>query len=636
MTVLRRVPSSRVLVLLLASCSGTPSSNTCVGRGVAGNGTNSCASGGMTASGGAASIGGTWASAGSSVTGGNASTGGTTAASGGGLPTTGGAVPTGGAATGGVQATGGSCAATCSSDRRSIVDCSDRVLAACATDQLCDSASNACASACSVAASQKSSAGCEFYATNMDRLVDDACFAVFIANASAAPAHIAVSYDSQDLPVSNFVRVPSGTGVAIFYAPYDVGAGLPPGQAAILFLSGSSAGSPTCPVPSAVPTGSEIFQATGVGHSFHITTDVPVSAYEMNPYGQNSLLPGSSLLLPTSTWGTNYLAVTAAPSDVAPPSLNIVAAQDNTSVTLIPNVRIAGGGALPAGAAGALYSFRLNQGEQAQFTQDADLTGSVIQADKPIGVMAGQGCMEAPSGAQYCDHAEQMLPPISAVGYRYAAVMYRPRLSGDAAIWRMIGLVDGSSFTYSTQVPSAPSVLNAGQNVTFSRADPFFVQSQDSGHPFLLISEMTGSNVLSTPGYGDPEMVLGVPPEQYQTEYHFYADPNYPETNLVLVRAAASGTFADVTLDCSGPVSGWQALGDYEWTRVDLTRHDFQNIGSCSSGYHSISSGAPFGLWVWGWGSPETTLPTTSQSYGYPAGMHVQTLNAVVMTPTPR
>jgi formylglycine-generating enzyme len=47
-----------LLVLLNVSCSGTPPTNTCDGNSVAGNGTNPCASGGMTASGGASATGG--------------------------------------------------------------------------------------------------------------------------------------------------------------------------------------------------------------------------------------------------------------------------------------------------------------------------------------------------------------------------------------------------------------------------------------------------------------------------------------------------------------------------------------------------------------------------------------------------
>jgi IgGFc binding protein len=50
--------------------------------------------------------------------------------------------------------------------------------------------------------------------------------------------------------------------------------------------------------------------------------------------------------------------------------------------------------------------------------QMQDLTGSVIQATKPIGFMAGQPCMRYPVGVAYCDHGEQMVPPSRRWGTR--------------------------------------------------------------------------------------------------------------------------------------------------------------------------------------------------------------------------
>ena len=118
--------------------------------------------------------------------------------------------------------------------------------------------------------------------------------------------------------------------------------------------------------------------------------------------------------------------------------------------------------------------------------------------------------------------------------------------------------------------------------------------------------------------------------------YVFFADPTYPETNLVLVRKKTEAeVFEDVTLDCAGVVTGWQGVGDYEWTRVDLSTGDFQPVGACSTGRHEITSTGRFGMWVWvwGWGTPKTSVFTSNVSYGYPAGMNVQLINDVVIIP---
>jgi hypothetical protein len=275
----------------------------------------------------------------------------------------------------------------------------------------------------------------------------------------------------------------------------------------------------------------------------------------------------------------------------------------------------------------------------AQFTQQGDLTGSVIQSDKPIGFMAGHQCMRIPIGVQSCDHGEQMVPPVRALGNEYVGVMYRPRVPGDKGIWHMVGAVDGTTLTYSSDV-GGPATLNAGQAIDFITDQPFVVKSQDTTHPFMLFTYMSGckwSQLSDTSGYGDPDFVISVPPQQYLSNYDFFADPTYPETNLVIVRRKnAQMMFDDVTLDCAGTLTGWQPVGDYEYTRVDLIRHNFVNQGNCSTGAHNITSKTPFGLWIWGWGTPETTTFSAFVSYGYPGGMNVQPINQVVIPPMPK
>jgi hypothetical protein len=49
-----------------------------------------------------------------------------------------------------------------------------------------------------------------------------------------------------------------------------------------------------------------------------------------------------------------------------------------------------------------------------------------------------------------------------------------------------------------------------------------------------------------------------------------------------------------------------------------------------------MNSNAPFGLAVWGWGTPKTSTFTQNVSYSYPGGMNVQPINTVVVPPTPK
>ncbi|MFP6683470.1 MAG: IgGFc-binding protein, partial [Polyangiaceae bacterium] len=441
----------------------------------------------------------------------------------------------------------------------------------------------------------------------------------------------------QALPTASFSRIPSGQGASVTYGNYDPVIGLPPGEVAILFLAGVQGSPPQCPVVPAM--GDAQVTGTGVGNSFRITSDVPVVAYQINPYGGGSTaVTGSSLLLPVSVWDTNYIAANAYNVGAQPPSMNIIASQDNTTVTMVPVAAVSGGGGLPSGAQNQPMAFTIHKGQHAQFTQLAPLTGSVISADKPVGFMAGAPCMNIPAkNVFYCDHGEQMLPPVQALGSEYVGVMHRPRIS-EPAIWRLIGAVDGTQLTWSSDV-GGPQTLNQGQSIEFETGTPFVVKAQDGDHPFILFTHMAGATWSKLPieGYGDPESVISVPPQQYMSRYVFFTDPTIPETNLVIVRSKnPDNSFSDVTLDCLGVLSGWQPVGDYEWTRTDLSTGDFQSVGNCGNGRHEMSSDGRFGLWIWGWGSPETSTFTKRVSYGYPGGMNVQPINKVVIPPDPK
>ena len=99
----------------------------------------------------------------------------------------------------------------------------------------------------------------------------------------------------------------------------------------------------------------------------------------------------------------------------------------------------------------------------------------------------------------------------------------------------------------------------------------------------------------------------------------------------MVVRAKGSSGFADVELDCAGKLSGWAPVDpadQYEYTRVDLVRHDFEGQGACNNGRHEIHSDSGFGLTVWGWDS--------YVSYAYPSGASVQPINTVVIPPNPK
>jgi hypothetical protein len=379
---------------------------------------------------------------------------------------------------------------------------------------------------------------------------------------------------------------------------------------------------------------------TGIFRAFHIATSAPVVLYDIFPYGgSSSYISSATLLIPTTAWDTNYIAVDAfKKSDMAGPTaqpfIEITAAEDATNVTISPTAAIVGGTNVAPTGAGQPHTYALNRGQVLQLKQDAELIGSPIQSDKPIGVWGGHSCMNIDVGDTACDSGHQQLFPVKALGNEYAAIRYRNRSASndEAPPWRIVGAVDGTTLTYDPAPPAgAPLTTKSGQTAMFYAAGPFTVKSQDPQHPFYMSGHMGGQDFHGVDhGTGDPEFVNVIPPQQYLASYVFMTDPTMANTNLVLSRAKSNGTFKDVTLDCAGIVKGWMPVGSgglYEYARVDLVLSGHPN-GACNNGRHEIHSDAPFGVTVWGW--------DTYVSYAYPSGASVQPINTVVVPPTPR
>ena len=440
----------------------------------------------------------------------------------------------------------------------------------------------ACVNPCLDSLGNDTSNGCEFYAVEMDTTQEVAgvCYAVFVVNQwkTGEPARIEVTQGAATLPIAQFARIPKGTGTAITYAPYDPNAGLSTNEIAVLFLSrdpkaAAAALDPSdpkaladCP-PGVTPAvqGDASLHGTGVGTAFHIKTNVPVVAYQILPYGGGrARVTGSTLLLPTSAWDVNYVVADAyqaplssmvsEPSGSPPaPTTVVIASQDDTHVTILPTVDVGPGANVGPAPRGQSTTYGLNAGAYLQFTQIAELTGSAIQADKPVAVIGGSTLMDLPLTSVRADSAELMLPPVRALGSEYVAARYRSRDPevDEVVPWRLVGVVNGTLLTYEPAAPpGAPAQIDAQHLYEIDAPGPFVVRSQDAAHPFYFASYMTGGQEFDE-GTGDPEFVSVVPPAQYLPRYTFFTDPTYPETNLVLVRTIDPSDRRDARRDAS-------------------------------------------------------------------------------------
>lgn len=542
----------------------------------------------------------------------------------------------------------------CSGDLQSVTDEKGVVQKKCPPDQGCFKGE--CVAACDAAAKSKGNVGCDFLAATPSFYpsITPPCFAVFLANNWSKPVKITVSRSGTSYDVTKFARIPSGGTDATAW-PTVPATGLPPDQVAVLFMSSdptsTNAGQPLyCPVPQAV-TGGTAVTGSGRGTAFTIKTDVPVSAYDILPYGgARSFLPSAELLLPTTAWGTNYVAVVPPIQGMGGPQWGqVVAAEDGTKITINPTQNLPAAGGVPAASKGVATSFTLNRGEFVQWQPSLEMSGSILSSDKPVAFVGGTGYLCLTSSTAKgggCDSGHQMIPPISALGSEYAPAPYvtrRADLAAESVPYRVVGMVDGTNLTFDPPVPGAPATLSRGTVANFQATGPFIVKSQDKDHPFYVAQMMAGAQVTSgsRPGatvelgfipkdLGDEEFVNVLPPAQYLTKYVFFTDPTYSTTNLIVTRVKNTAGFKDVKVGCIGNITGWKPIGksgQYEYAEVELVRSN-AGVGSCKNGPQVAESEGQFGLVVWG--------TDTYASYAYPGGGNVGTINTVVVDPVPK
>ncbi|HEX4517370.1 MAG TPA: IgGFc-binding protein [Polyangiaceae bacterium] len=538
------------------------------------------------------------------------------------------------------------CANTCSDDLTGVVDCHGNVVSTCGAGLACN-ADLGCSEPCSASESLESSRGCH-YAVPPPAVYSESngsCFAVLVANAWNEPVSLNVAWGARTFDTTTIARVASG-GTNVTLDPFPSNGMLPPGKLAVVFLADRAAthgnGVIGCPngVQAAVTDVDSELTESAVGQAFTITSSAPVVAYDMFPYGgAPSYLSSASLLLPTSTWSTQYAAVHAFQNDDtlpggASPYLQIVASAD-AHVTLWPTSSIAADDAgVQGGAQNQPYHVTLAAGEFLQLVGQ-DLTGTPITSDVPIAVVGGNTCMRIPIGVVACDSGHQQLLPVSSLGSVYVGARYRDRVAGAHEIvpYRILGVAADTALTYDPPIAGAPATIGAGELATFWTSTDFVVRSQDTNHPFYVSAHMTGgANLAGADGgasaAGDPDFVNVVTPAQYQRSYTFLTDPTYANTHLVFVRQRnASNAFDDVKLACAGTLSGWTAVDaadQFEVARVDLVK-DGAGVGACGNGVQTASSASPFAITVWGWDA--------WVSYAYPAGTFIQRTNQLDITP---
>ena len=160
--------------------------------------------------------------------------------------------------------------------------------------------------------------------------------------------------------------------------------------------------------------GSIFNPATIYDAGIRVTSTAPISLYASN-YSRASY--DATIVLPITGIGDDYIIQTYESGGLR--EFCIVATEDNTQLTIIPNAETYEGR-----ERGVAYSGTLNMG-QAYMVMSEDnyyeLSGSQVKANKPIAVFAGHICANVPDpSVAACDHIVEQQVPISQLGKNFA------------------------------------------------------------------------------------------------------------------------------------------------------------------------------------------------------------------------
>jgi hypothetical protein len=361
--------------------------------------------------------------------------------------------------------------------------------------------------------------------------------------------------------------------------------------------------------------------------AFRVESSNPVVVYQFNSYETiRAASTDGSLLIPDHALFDQYFAMTYSGDQIgsgSEPFIAITAPSGGAEVTITTTDRTKASintslRAIPALTPGSTTTLSLTSSFEVILLEAAtgttDLTGTLIEADGPIGVYSGNFATQVPTGRRYRDHIEQQIFPRQALGDRYIVPKSAER--GNNVVvpdqLRILADLDGTQITFNPEL-RPPVTLDAGEFVEVAASSDVEVSSNQ---PIMIGQFFAGSNAVETNSTGDPTFILQVPIEQFRDNYVFTCPPTYT-TDRVVITAPIG---ASVSLDgqvielSEEPV----AASIYSVTTLIV-----------SDGEHRIIGDLPFGISVYGYGGPPNDDPDRVQnvSYGYPGGLNLNEIN---------
>ncbi|MFH1531634.1 MAG: IgGFc-binding protein [Pseudomonadota bacterium] len=378
--------------------------------------------------------------------------------------------------------------------------------------------------------------------------------------------------------------------------------------------------------------------------AIRVMASSPVVAYQFNPFdSENAASNDGSLLLPHNALGHLYYVVSlpSRPEIMMFPENNgflaVVATEPDTTVAVTPTVKVIANPAqgVPQNgtspdflAPGQTHLFTLQPFDVLNLEQLAetgvippgtlpkDLTGSRVEANKPVAVFSGHqvaGIQEAmklqiPDVWDTCctEHLEEQLMPVETWGTEALCVKSKPRgYEADRYV-----IVAGAPDVQLSTIPPIDGVHGvslalAGESLRVETTESFVLQATGRIQVVqFLMSQGQTQPIGGEPGTGDPSMMIIPPSSQYRDEYVIRTADGFGTNWTTVIRPQGVAVVVD---GAAIPEYAFEALGDGTW---EYAYHEV------ATGTHRLTADQPFGLMVYGYG--------TVTAYGYPGGMNLE------------
>lgn len=515
------------------------------------------------------------------------------------------------------------------------------VVTACTGSNICQN--GACVDACMDAAMKRSYTGCEYWAVDLDNAVEVLGVPTFLGCSFLAQGSVQrnmqVCYDSANQVTAGLCDPPGNTcptgytcqmtNVCVLdaqHSPFGIVVSNPQARAVDVTVTAGSGQTFTKSVPAGmvvsilpqmngVPDASN--DGTGKEHkAYKVVSTLPIVAYQFNPLDNANVFSNdASLLIPRAAFDIEYYNMSFESEDRRNPPpgadsthnyhsyITIVAWQDNTMIEVTPTAAVQASSTQAAIAANTPTMFTLQAFDvlTLQASGAGDLTGTkvkAVNATTTFGVFGGHEAMTfgetmAPDaqhvqGPCCADHIEEMLYPSSTWGKAFAIARSKPRGTNEPDVLKIIAQKPNTQVTFDPAPSGTCPMLQPGASCQVKITGDTAVTSNEP----ILVGHFLESTVWQDPflggavGEGDPSMALGVPTEQYRTDYTILVPAQYAK-NFLSISAPANGA---VLVDGNPVTMAPFAAGTYRAARAMV-----------SAGQHKIACPAGCGIEVYGY-----------------------------------